>query len=81
MITIPLPLDTDHHRDHHSGGSHPIKDSIGRGAGWGAGRDIEHLVFKFLENHLGATVIVAIITVVAAVFLVRWLLTRRANTR
>ncbi len=81
MITFPLPLDTDHHSDPHSNGSHPIKDSIGRGAGWGAGRDLEHLVFKFLEEHLGATVIVAIIALVAAVFLVRWLFTRKASAR
>lgn len=85
MMTLTLPLDTDHanHTHHHSGGgSHPFQDSATRGAGWGAGRDGEHLLFKFAEDHLGPSVLVGIIVVIGMVLLVRWFLTKRgAQTR
>ncbi len=59
-----LAATSTHHGN--GGGAHPFVDSAVRGAGYGAGRDSEHLIFTQIEHLLGPGLLIALILIVAA---------------
>lgn len=72
-----LTATSNHHGN--GGGTHPFVDSAVRGAGNGAGRDSEHLIFTQIEHLLGPGLLIALILIVAATL---WYRTKnRTNTK
>ncbi|MFZ2240116.1 MAG: hypothetical protein WAV90_11290 [Gordonia amarae] len=78
MARFPILAESGHAPSpHHGDMGHEFVRSGVRGAGWGAGRDIEHTIFTALQGGPGVSVLIGLVAALGVALLVRRMMRRR----